>query len=631
MEKIESILAECIKKVRSGEVTLTSCLERYPSRERELGPLLRLALSIREPAPVSLDALSKQAVRDRLMQQIKNTRQEKAFSFASFFSFGLPPQMVWARITVVAFIALIVISMLGAGTVYAAQGSLPGDLLYRVKTGTEEARLWIAGGAAGRVKLNLEFSRRRLEEINRLAGVDVENTFIALNGYRDKLEALQKEVEKIGDAALLSELLESTSAEIHSQLEFCENALDNASAFEGPFLEAGDLAVRQQSGIINTWMQSDILRAAQVNFEFMQNRLQRAQSKVENQQYQAMQEAMLQYRLFSQMGERILEEAQIHDDHTAVIEDLFSQVLQDCMESLDTLSSQVTGEYRRMVETSRELTLEIQARLQYRYRHQGGFKEDSGSTPQPAAEGTGSETLSSGDGQGAAGGGGEQTGIPDQGQTPGTGIRVSGSEATPSQSQGSESQPGKGSELGEGGQGQEAWSGGQGNQADAGSGSIGGSESGNGPGSSGSTGGTGGAGTDGSSAVGAYGESSGQGSEGSSGQESGSKAGSDGPGAGNSDKTGGSGSDNGAGNQAGAGNESGSSEESSRQDFGAGSGREEGSGSGSEVDQRGNGPGSQASPGGTEGTGAIDNLGGSGSGESQGTGSERKAGPLKSK
>ncbi len=68
-----------------------------------------------------------------------------------------------------AILALIVIITLlfgGAGaTVLAAQSSLPGDVLYPVKTSLESTRLRLAADAYDQAQLHLSFAQRRLDEI----------------------------------------------------------------------------------------------------------------------------------------------------------------------------------------------------------------------------------------------------------------------------------------------------------------------------------------------------------------------------------------------------------------------------------------------------------------------------------
>ena len=57
----------------------------------------------------------------------------------------------------------------GAGTVYAAQSSMPADALYPVKTWSENARLGLAASPEKDIDLLLEFANRRIEEMLVLA------------------------------------------------------------------------------------------------------------------------------------------------------------------------------------------------------------------------------------------------------------------------------------------------------------------------------------------------------------------------------------------------------------------------------------------------------------------------------
>ncbi len=71
--------------------------------------------------------------------------------------------------TMVAILAVLVLVLGGAGvTAQAAAGALPGDALYGVKTGLEQARLSLTGAADAQVRLYLELANRRLEEMDAL-------------------------------------------------------------------------------------------------------------------------------------------------------------------------------------------------------------------------------------------------------------------------------------------------------------------------------------------------------------------------------------------------------------------------------------------------------------------------------
>lgn len=72
----------------------------------------------------------------------------------------------FALTTIVAVLVIAVILFGGASaTVSAAQSALPGDALYSVKTGYEQAQLQLTREAYNQAMLNLEFAERRLDEI----------------------------------------------------------------------------------------------------------------------------------------------------------------------------------------------------------------------------------------------------------------------------------------------------------------------------------------------------------------------------------------------------------------------------------------------------------------------------------
>ena len=71
--------------------------------------------------------------------------------------------------TLMAIVITITIMFSGAGaTVYAAQGSLPDEPLYPVKTRSEDVRLSLTSSAQGKLDLTLEFTDRRVAEVARL-------------------------------------------------------------------------------------------------------------------------------------------------------------------------------------------------------------------------------------------------------------------------------------------------------------------------------------------------------------------------------------------------------------------------------------------------------------------------------
>ena len=120
----------------------------------------------------------------------------------------------------------------GAGaTVYAAQGSLPDQPLYQVKTWSEDARLSLTSSAQGKLDLNLEFADRRVAEIVRLqaAGKTISEGVSAR--FHQELNAALKIAAGMDDPQMLPALVQiRQQAEVQAQVMA---AVMNAGANQG--------------------------------------------------------------------------------------------------------------------------------------------------------------------------------------------------------------------------------------------------------------------------------------------------------------------------------------------------------------------------------------------------------------
>jgi len=177
-DEIGLILQDCLERVQSGQVTLEGVLREHPDLADELRPLLESALWVQmrkatlDPRPGYVNAS-----RRRLVDQI---RQEQAAGVAPVRARGMHAigetlraiggQRRLAVQVVVVIVLMLVVVAGGAGAVRTAQGSLPGDLLYGVKTSLEKADVALAGDEATKAEREIGLAKRRLEEIQALIG-----------------------------------------------------------------------------------------------------------------------------------------------------------------------------------------------------------------------------------------------------------------------------------------------------------------------------------------------------------------------------------------------------------------------------------------------------------------------------
>jgi len=149
----ESILDQCLKAVGRGE-SLDSVLGRHPQWADELRPLLAAAQRVRRTPAAKPRLAAQQAGWQRFMGQavaLRRARQRPAFAF-------------WRPLAAAASLVL-VLTITGGATVFAASKSMPDDRLYAVKLATEEARLWFTFDEDDRADILLDQADTRLTEI----------------------------------------------------------------------------------------------------------------------------------------------------------------------------------------------------------------------------------------------------------------------------------------------------------------------------------------------------------------------------------------------------------------------------------------------------------------------------------
>lgn len=232
-ERFESILDECLEKLRRGE-TVEQCLARYPGEAAELAPLLRVAedslkaSSVVEPRP-EFKARARQEMRTQLRGKEWKPQPKKASSVA------------WLPRWAVAVASVILIFLVaGTGTVAASTSSMPDDTLYPVKLASEQVRLGLTRGDINKARVNVRLADRRVKEIvylaNRGDSRRLERALLRLEGH---MEAIEQVIEANADnpkvqAALtaLKELLEDRAAENEAAIEGAANNTDDPGILE---------------------------------------------------------------------------------------------------------------------------------------------------------------------------------------------------------------------------------------------------------------------------------------------------------------------------------------------------------------------------------------------------------------
>ena len=125
----------------------------------------------------------------------------------------------------------------GAGaTVYAAQSSLPDDLLYPVKTYSEDARLDLAGGPQQQLGLSLDFTNRRVDEIAALSASGKPIPTAVVNRLQAEIEGGLQLAAGMDDTNL-RRALERIQAALQHQEQKMSQVQERANLNADPALE----------------------------------------------------------------------------------------------------------------------------------------------------------------------------------------------------------------------------------------------------------------------------------------------------------------------------------------------------------------------------------------------------------
>lgn len=160
------ILQTCIEAIQTGQDTLEGVLRRYPELADTLRPQLESALWLMDRrALVDIEPDAIQRRRARFEARIRAEQRAARPSFKEIFLsiFRLPPVALRAALTVaMVFILLIATDRV----VTATEGTIPGDPGYSVKRTVEDISLAVSPDPGQRIVLYLEYSGRRLTEVD---------------------------------------------------------------------------------------------------------------------------------------------------------------------------------------------------------------------------------------------------------------------------------------------------------------------------------------------------------------------------------------------------------------------------------------------------------------------------------
>ncbi len=221
--KKEEILANCIEEVRSGQSTVDDCTKRYPALEKELRLMLEIAASIK-PDEVSPSPEFKARAALHLFDEAP---QSVAVRTTGRFRgwFALKP----VRATASVLLVVLIFAVVGGGTVFAAQSSTPGDVLYPVKTGAENIQLTLTTSSLAKARLYLQLAQKRINEMTQQAKLNRNINPQSVATVTNLFDKALSELNTSGNAPAIDSTLSNLSiASLNEELELKQVVADSS-------------------------------------------------------------------------------------------------------------------------------------------------------------------------------------------------------------------------------------------------------------------------------------------------------------------------------------------------------------------------------------------------------------------
>ncbi len=238
----------------------------------------------------------------------------------------------------------------GGGTVYAAQDSLPGDALYQVKLGTEQAMMWV-GDDVAKPERALSFAERRLREMEALAEKGrSQDLALAVEKYGYAVSTTVAEMKRARNRGRDAENITARVAEVMAEhLLVLETLYDMVpDEAKAAIAYAWEISEKGREDALAALAKSDTMHAAEINLAAMEGRLNRIRAMVQDPE--ALQIALQQFGDMAGFVKEISQIAGEADVNVAEVAELVTEATSRHLEVLAELYEEVPEEAKEAVE-----------------------------------------------------------------------------------------------------------------------------------------------------------------------------------------------------------------------------------------------------------------------------------------
>lgn len=147
-----------------------------------------------------------------------------------------------------------VIAGSGAGISFASQMSVPGDIFYPIKLTIEKAQVSLQPSEEEKVKLEVEFAGRRLEELNKVraqkivkGGQRAEKTKIALDNFKKNIATVHERLDKMKDQKFTEKTVAMVKLVEEKTLEYSKTLQEEKKQMEAAGEQKNDMSFTENA------------------------------------------------------------------------------------------------------------------------------------------------------------------------------------------------------------------------------------------------------------------------------------------------------------------------------------------------------------------------------------------------
>lgn len=216
--------------------------------DNEINPKLKKQLESLQDIPAR--GLQQSHIgREKFLFQAKTIQARPAPTHTKKNRGLIPHRRSWVpRLAGILAVGAIALSGIG-GTAYAAQASLPDDLLYPVKILTEDIQLGLETDPEDRLDLHASFAARRLEEIQAQVDAGEEVSQKALTRLEKHTRKMLQEAAQVGEKGL-ENALRQIEQNLQKQNQMMEKLQKQTPGSETPGLVNAQEKIRERLELI---------------------------------------------------------------------------------------------------------------------------------------------------------------------------------------------------------------------------------------------------------------------------------------------------------------------------------------------------------------------------------------------